>query len=99
VPMPIWVRTWGTAIPATETLVMAVRAGSQTRCEPASTAWLNAAGAAVVIAIPEAVVMEVDRARVAAVAAVTGLVGQAVLAALTGADQDARTRRFVRSPG
>lgn len=88
--MHTWVHTWATATRATAAPATAL-AGNQTRCAPAWTAWLNAAAvvvvaAVVVIATQEVAVMVVDQARVAVVAGATGLVGQAVLAALLTAD-------------
>ena len=86
-PTPILALTWAIATQATAAPVM-VQAASPTPCAPAWTAWLNAVAAvvAVDIAIPEVVDMVADQARVAVVAGATGLVGQAVLAALLTAE-------------
>lgn len=87
-PMRTWVPIWVTAIRATAVRAMG-QAVSPTPCAPAWTAWLNAAAvvvAAVVIATLEVAAMVEEQARVAVVAGATGLVGQAVLAALLTAD-------------
>jgi len=86
--MRTWAHTWVTATQAIAALAM-VRAVSPTPCAPAWTAWLNAAAVAAVvvgIATLEVAAMVADQARVAVVAGATGLVGQAVLAALLTAD-------------
>lgn len=87
-PMRTWAHTWVTATQAIAARAM-VRAVSPTPCAPAWTAWLNAAAVAAVvvgIATLEVAAMVADQARVGVVAGATGLVGQAVLAALLTAD-------------
>lgn len=89
--MPTWARTWATPTRAiaTPAMLAAALAASLTRCAPVWTAWAAAvAVAAVAIVATTAEVAVMAEARVVLVAGATGLVGQAVLAALLAADPD-----------
>ena len=87
-PTPIWARKADTATPATAAQAMAAAvAPSLIPCAPALTAWLNVVAVeAGVIATLEEVVAMAEDPRVAVVVGATGLVGQAVLAALLTAE-------------